>query len=526
MYPSVFPCYLVAKKTILAITMTVAISSQAQAQAELNKRSDPFSIDLVDRLSAAYVALPVLIFFATWFRPLIGAALILLVLFGLMPLFAASANKRCFGLSSAGLAVAIIVALGWTSLGGAGHFVYANSDWVVRDAVLRDLAVSSWPPGYGVLNGSDLILRCPVAYYLPAALLAKIIGPAYADFLLFVWTAIGVMLFFMMALSRLQKVWQLLLAATIIVFFSGMDILGIMALGHSMPSPAIHLEWWAQLFQYSSNTTLLFWVPNHALSGWIIAALFFKHWRNPQFLKFGPSVLALTALWSPLVTIGFAPFAGFLAWHHLRHGTWRDGWAPLSWLSAVGIFVTIAIYITMDGAGIRSGWTISLAMTSGEMMLLHHVFFILFEFGIITILLWRIRRDVLLIVAGVTLALLPLYTFGPGNDLAMRASIPALTILCLVAVDALCEIDLHDWSTKDFLLVLCLLIGAVTPIHEIARALLFARWKPELGKSLVEVEKTLPAHYVGRLNMPLLEESMRQPSSVPAFPSHSLDNRE
>ncbi|MBL0074505.1 MAG: hypothetical protein IPP41_00685 [Rhodocyclaceae bacterium] len=40
------------------------------------------------------------------------------------------------------------------------------------------------------------LLRAPVAYFLPAAAMAKIFGIASADRLLWLWTVIGVMLFF------------------------------------------------------------------------------------------------------------------------------------------------------------------------------------------------------------------------------------------------------------------------------------------------------------------------------------------
>jgi len=91
--------------------------------------------------------------------------------------------------------------------------------------VLRDLTVVSWPPSYGVPEGLDLILRAPVAYYLPAATLGKWLGVHWADKLLLAWTGLGVLLFFqLLPLSRQPLRWALGLAS--VVLFSGLDIVG------------------------------------------------------------------------------------------------------------------------------------------------------------------------------------------------------------------------------------------------------------------------------------------------------------
>lgn len=473
-------------------------------------------IDLADRLAVAYLALPALIFFLGWFSLEVGALLALLLLVGLSPLLGARGGELRFGPSLGVALIAIAAALAWTSLGGAGHFVYANADWPTRDTVLRDLVLTAWPPSYGTLDGTDIILRSPVAYYLPAASLGKVLGLESADFLLFLWTTLGVGLFLMIALSSARTPRKVIVALLVIVFFSGMDIVG--ALLFRLPRPGLtdHLEWWTGLFQYSANTTQLFWVPNHALPGWLVAALIYKNWKNPEFLKIAPIALAVTPLWSPLPTIGLAPFAILLAWHHLREGTWRAGVLPWAWLGAVATLAATGYYLTLDGTRIPSGWTANYVNSLGGLAIMYAAF-VFFEFGFLTLTIWRIRRDALIAVSFLTLLLLPLYRFGPGNDLAMRASIPALTILCLSAIDALSEVN---WSERPKLavpLLFCLTIGSVTAIHEIARAGLFPRWQPALGRNLIEMSRGLPPHYVARLNAPLLGWAMRSPAPVPGL---------
>jgi hypothetical protein len=386
--------------------------------------------------------------------------------------------------------------------------------------VLRDLVVSGWPPAYGNAGGAEFILRTPVAYYLPAAVLGKIFGLRHADFLLFLWTAVGVFLFLLIAFSTARTKRHVGIGAIVIVLFSGMDVFGTKRYFLDHPDLTEHLEWWAHLFQYSSNTTQLFWVPNHALPGWLMAALIYKHWRNPNFFRIAPIAFAVTPLWSPLVTIGLAPFAIALAVLHLRPSTWRANVIPWVWVASFITFAATAYYLVLDSSRIGSRWITS-GVFSYDALLLLYTKFVLFEFGLLALAICLIRRNLLITLSVGVLLVLPLYAFGPGNDLAMRASIPALTILCLAAIDALSDMD---WSARPQIvmpLLLCLTFGAFTAIHEIARAILVPRWSAQLGRNLLEASHGMPAHYVARLS-PVLAHIMRPPQRVPGLQVQQL----
>jgi len=410
---------------------------------------------------------------------------------------------------------AFTVSLGWSALGGAGHFFYANADWPTRDAVLRDLVVSGWPPTYGAIGGLDTILRAPVAYYLPAALLGKALGVEWADFLLFLWTALGTGLFFVLALSRACTPRHVIIVIVVVVFFSGMDVFGIDRYFLDRPGVTEHLEWWARIFQYSANTTQLFWVPNHALPGWLVGALMYRHWRNPEFLKVAPIAIAVTPLWSPLVTIGLAPFAIFIAAYHLWKNTWRPALRPWAWLGAFTTFAATGYYLVLDSGTIRSGWTIALVKPLDQLAALY-LKFVLLEFGLIAAAIWLLQRDIIIAVSTGILLIVPFYMFGGANDFAMRASIPALIILCLAASEALSQVNWSARLNQVIPLILALTFGSITAIHEISRALLFSRWAPDLNRNLIEVSRGAPAHYVARLS-PLLARAMRPPQPVPGL---------
>jgi hypothetical protein len=179
------------------------------------------------------------------------------------------------------LGIAVVIGCAWTVFGGTDHLVFANADWHVRDAVLHDLVTSHWPVGYGLLDGMESVLRAPVAYYLPAALIGKLAGLSAAHMALSVWTAVGATLFLLQVLSLTRsRLGVAVLVAAVVVLFSGLDIIGnLLDDGPRFRSDwnvTTHLEWWAGTYQYSSMTTQLFWVPNHALPGWLMIGLLYR----------------------------------------------------------------------------------------------------------------------------------------------------------------------------------------------------------------------------------------------------------
>jgi hypothetical protein len=469
----------------------------------------------LDRKSAwalLYLALPVALFFAGWFKPIFAALLLVALALGLFHalrgVLSGAAPEPAAVTWPWGLGLAA-VALGWTCLGGAGHLFYANADWGIRDAVLRDLTVVSWPPSYGQPEGLDLILRAPVAYYLPAATLGKWLGVHWADKLLLAWTGLGMLLFFqLLPLSRQPLRWALGLAS--VVLFSGLDIVGGLLFYGTWPPAGSHIEWWASAFQYSSHTTQLFWVPNHALPAWLAMALFFRHWRHPDFLRFAPMLFALLPLWSPFAAIGMAPFYVLLL-----PGAARARWRflhPLNLLPALLILAVTGLYLTLDLASVPAQSQIGAGGVPLDFMVLYSVFCTL-EFGLLGLALFRHGKGPLLAMALLTLCVLPFFRMGPGNDIVMRGGIPALMLLCLIFLSSLQDLRLNLQDLAGTAVIL--LIGAITPMEEIYRALSQPSWPFHDNRSLMEAAQgTLPPHYVARLNQPQLQQAMRVPSTV------------
>jgi len=201
--------------------------------------------------------------------------------------------------------------LGVSGIGGYG---YQDTDWLKHNAILKDLIERPWPVVYR-LGGQAAPLVYYIAYYLPAALLGKLGGWLLANQVLLVWSWIGLVLamLWFITLNRRAAFTVILL----FVIFSGLDVIGEVFV-RSIVAPirpevrAIlswdHIEQWSIGWQYSSNTTLLFWVPHQALAGWIASGvLMYAILYFPQ-RKYSLFYFSLTALWSPFVTIGLIPY--------------------------------------------------------------------------------------------------------------------------------------------------------------------------------------------------------------------------
>jgi len=461
----------------------------------------------------AYIALPNAIFLFGWIvwplGPIAAAALALGVAWLLRR------ERQAAGAALGVLWVPLIAIAGlWTVLGGLGHFVFANSDWVVRDAVLLDLVRDPWPVVYR-RDGMETLLRAPIGYFLPAALVGKALGVRAAELALFAWTVLGVSLVFALMLRDRPTLKAALIRIAVFIVFSGMDIVGTIA--HYNPHAlGDHLEWWAFLFQYSSQTTQLFWVPNHALPGWIAIAWLLA--CDPRRLPIGPAILfvAFAPLWSPLTAIGIAPIVGVAIVHRLAvDRTWTsfvrlfDRRALLSVIvPALACVVLVYPYLVLGGDKIASGNNADVRWV-GEDFVPRYIEFVLFEFaGFALLLIVRNLRDALLWAAIVVLLALPFYRFGPYNDLAMRASIPALTLLA---------IRLGTWlstpiaTTKDprsrSLAIVLLLVGAVTPFMEVARVFIQPRWDMNVTSPVIDV--TRGTHYLTPRDRPWANRFLR-----------------
>jgi hypothetical protein len=418
--------------------------------------------------SLAFLALPVALFLAGWLRWYLALPLLALLLLALLaavrgtvrPAIVEGERTRRPSWHLRHLVPLLVVAtllLGMSGIGGIG---FQDTDWLKHNAVLKDLSERPWPVTYE-FHGKKIPLVYYVAYYLPAAAVGKAFGWTAANWVLFAWSLAGVILtlLWFQLLAR-RAGWRTLLLFAV---FSGLDIAGqlftrqVIAPIRPEVDPLLtwtHLEGWAVGWQYSANATLLFWVPNQALAGWLVTGLVAHtvlHSSRKDSTLFSAS---LAAFWSPFVALGLLPF--LVASWLVAGGRWGERIKRLVSLPNLGgaILITVAgLYYSAKlypvspqlAASIPHGFFWDLVsdpqgrMLAGATM----VVFCVLEFGLYGILIcgarsgWSARTKALYLPTIIILLLIPLYRYGAMNDLAMRASIPALFVLCLLVARAL-----------------------------------------------------------------------------------------
>ncbi len=466
-----------------------------KSEAVINQQAKP--TDIITALGLIYLALPFFGFFLGWYKSPWGEILAFIAAAGLLFALLKTDYSHADELWSQRQVYFVIIftAVVWTLFGGAGHFFYANFDWYFRDAVLRDLTLAQGPPGYGFMEQDPVVLRAPIAYFMPAAILGKIIGLEYADAFLWLWTACGTVIFLALLPLPTRLSLRQILGLIIVVFFSGLDVIGMLLTNRELVEPGQHLEWWGWLFQYSSNTTQLFWVPNHALPAWIAIAMFYRHWRDPSFAYYVPLTCAVLPLWSPFAAIGMAPF--YLLWFITQFRQVK--WHPLTWLPAILILVATLPYLALSIHALPASLNMNSSGVGFSFYISLYLAFVIFEFILIWLLVYENADRALWFLTGVILLVLPLLRFGPGNDIVMRGSIPALMMLCIFTLLTVGSYRKMPAKRK-ILLGGLLLVGSVNPMQEFIRAINNDSWSPRLDKNLYQVaNKNLPLHYTATL---------------------------
>jgi hypothetical protein len=181
----------------------------------------------------------------------------------------------------------------------------------------------------------------------------------------------------------------------------------------------------------------------------------------------------LVTLWSPLSAFGLVPLAAYAGISDLlgRRLDLRDWLQPAL---AVGLCAPGLLFLGAggDSVGFRFHWSgasqyiLFFALEAGILLGLTLPWARSSRFGLDS---WRL--------CFASLALAPLFQIGQSVDFAMRASIPGLSILAVLAAEALSRgstVRRLEWRTITAACVAAaLVVGAATPLLEMRRAFVF-----------------------------------------------------
>lgn len=498
--------------------MVSSSSATVAGQDNACRKFGATGLDTHSMLALAYLAIPNFIFVFGWFRLPFAVLLAALASFMLSRVFLDSSVRWKSHGSLAALALLLAAGMGWSALGGGSHFVYANPEWDIRDAVLGDLVRHQWPIAYRFADPGDWILRSAFGYFLAPALLGKLFGLAIVPVAVFVWTVAGVYLFLALLPLPLRFGWRLGAGIVVIVFFSGMDFVGQFIATESWPDFPARMEWWGPL-SYPSLTNQLFWAPNHCLPLWVGTALVMRHLDDDRLALLAMVMIPLTLIWTPFAAPGLLPLVVLGVIRHARAG--RDvHWSWAGAICTLAFAYPILAFLTVDISGIPAGTVVAVA-PPGQGSARHEIsphsyaLFVACEFALLGLVLApNVRRDrECFWLALIVLLVLPLFRFGPNNDSLLRLSTPYLIVLLTECLHTLLDdrnprARVLRWLTMGFIIV-----GAHTAFNEFWRAATFRHRGPNYDVELTALQGGRPAaHYMGRLSASQTLSRMLKPS--------------
>lgn len=414
-------------------------------------------------LTAIYLNIPLLLFYLFWVKWIWGvpSALFLASFFYLSwsekKRAHKNSEKRLFKKQE--IFLMILLLLPWVALSGIGRLGHQTGDYIASNAMLKDLIDAPWPL---VLHGQPIVYY--VAYYLPSAFAGKLFGYFGADVASVFWAWVGFVLAFCWFVvianpcRAKRRLTVILIAGLLFMFGGGLDFFGHLAY-KNLPHLGDQWEWWNFRMgvdlrrQYSSQSTLLAWVPQHALAPWLIVGMLvgnFSHSCSRSeniFTLAGFSAVGL--LWSPFGFLGTMPFwVYFLIRQRLVS---KDPVAVFQLLTPVFIGILPLMYIVANKFNFPSGFNLS-KENAGS-----YLFFLFIEWGFFACFLFRFfRREKIFLLVLFLLAVIPCYRIGQFNDFCMRASIPALFLFWAYFARTLIEKVVQGWPRYGYLSLMVL----------------------------------------------------------------------
>lgn len=436
----------------------------------MNSRFGLIMDKLLMACSILYITLPVVIFFGGWLNYYYAVVLSLLFTFFACSLYTEFSPVSIIGRDTAKFWLVVLACMAlWVFLSGIGGVTYQNWDLIFRKPIYRDLCGYDWPVIYDnssqneavheIIGEGTTLFSYYFSWWLVPALMSKLFqfGEPVRNFVLSLWAFLGV---FLSAynLCRYFRKTSFIIPA-VFIFFSGLDIAGYIV--HNRGFMAIlmsHMEWWAKYFQYSANTTQLFWVFNQSIPTWLIVVLLLQLHDSKNQL----ALSSLTFAYSPWAAMGIIPVALTAAVINNRKVnkifSAQNILIPLAMLVVYGAF-----YMLGNGSRPHQG---GFTLTDSSRVI-YYIFFVFLEFGIYFITMGKTAtgyRFYYIVLA--ELLLFPCYIVFT-KDFIRRASIPALFIMMTFLMKFLLD---GNHGTRKAILVIAMLIGAWTPVNEMNRS--------------------------------------------------------
>ena len=405
-------------------------------------------------LSAGFLVVPVIVFFAGYLRWYIGIPLALC-----MTIFTAYTVTGCTKPAGGkpGLAASVkdfkipvkcligfaVFAVFLAYFSGVGEFIYSLQDHAIRRATLSDLISYRWPViyDYSTQTNPDVIkeigktsgktaLMYYFTYWMPAALFGKLFGRTAADIFLMLWTAMGIFLT-LLGMARINGRASAI-QPVFYMFFGGLD--AIPAMVHSFTDYPLwtSIEGWVPNMAYYCNMNELANTFHQCVPCFLITVMIMLSVNTRTFGLTGGLLFA----YSPFGVFGLIPVIGTAIFRKAMRqdvkGTLKDLFTPVNILSAAILLVVYGSFYTANSSAVgESGFTWKTYSSFGLFVICYLCFLIIEVLPVSAVLYKRYRKDPFYICSVICMTLLPLYMMTWVNDFVMRASMPSRYIMCV-----------------------------------------------------------------------------------------------
>lgn len=478
----------------------------------MNKKELSVSYTFLKKCALLFISLPLLCFFLGWLKwywavlSCLALALCFLLSdengFLSRKLFKKNAGKKLEESAKLVISKKDLILIVWISavfliFCGIGRLWAQTDDCLWRNAIFRDMITHRWPVIYDRYDGA---LSYYIGAWLPAAFIGKLAylfgaGTEAAfcvgniSFLIYYTFGMSILFLLLLSFFKTAKTEHIFLIVLGFIFFSGMDFAG-----NQFRVDSDQIEWWARTFQYSSFTTCMCWVYNQALIPWICTALLLHEKKVSDYVFIGMACLFA----GPFPFIGYFVYCVALGIKRLvlmlkaKQGKEfaKEVFSISNICSILFIFPVVAAFLTSNTymSSQDSGEPVFLPPTWCYENYVLYFLFLLIEFGIYALLIAKPnKKNYLFYVTVIQLILYPLFNVGIHSDLTMRASIPAVFVMYALCYQYILDNPVlapETGSSKakkqsissrlnilSVTLILCLLIGTVTPGVEFARGI-------------------------------------------------------
>ena len=444
-----------------------------------------FPVEVTIFFASFYLLLPNILFLLTYTRLYISLPVSAFCLISLFcwarEIFSLKFNFRIS--NSKNYILPLILIFTWFSLSGIGGFGFQNTDYSFSNPTFSDMVKRPWPLKYAY-NESEFYFAYYIGYFIFPSLIGKLTNWTSSNIFQFIWSGTGVFLAFILFTSFVKKLTgfsinmlQMVFITLVFMLGGGLDLIPWLFRFAGSTVPGDHIDFWARDYQYSSMTTLLYWVPQQCIAAWIATGILVNS-EDKISKKYLGLPIASLVLYSPLALIGIIPLLLVYVYKLIQKNDFTSLLTVHNLVVATALFFITSSYILSNEFSFPM-----LFLFKNLRFFISYPIFIIVEFLFCVPLYFYIKRANLFsndqisyfIPVILFLMLLPLFKFGIYNDLAMRGSIPALFVLFTYISSALLIISKSENTRINFSIktisFLVLVISFASSASEITRGI-------------------------------------------------------